>query len=53
MFPLTWSKVPPSKRRRGPMATRRDLLALAPELEPGGVADAQGSGASSCAYAKV
>jgi len=32
VYPLNWTKVPLSKRRRGPMATRRELLALAPEL---------------------
>lgn len=32
VFPLNWGRVPLSKRRLGPMATRRELLALAPEL---------------------
>ncbi len=36
VFPLTWSKVPLSKRRAGPMATRKELLALAPELASNG-----------------
>ncbi|KAI7846435.1 hypothetical protein COHA_000047 [Chlorella ohadii] len=36
VFPLNWSKVPLSKRRAGPMATRKELLALAPEFASSG-----------------